>query len=246
MGKTTRWWELDRTPKSIWIGFYQQPTKWVRDRLAEQNYGLVYKVANRMVKKCAASREQLEAAGAMGLVKAIDKFDPSCGNAFSSHAVPWIRGEILHWLRDNSSEYKVPRQWREFYCTVRSIKGELEALGRKVTHTEVAVALRPDDENIAAEWQDIVQATRYLPCLSVEEMPRELEDERSVTTNANPYPALMKLPRLQRDLIQAHVMDGQSLDELAYQHEMDADELQKLIDQGLEAMRAELEDSYNA
>jgi RNA polymerase sigma-B factor len=47
----------------------------------------------------------------MGLIRAIERFDLSKGNAFSSFAIPYIRGEIQHYLRDKGVTVRIPRRW---------------------------------------------------------------------------------------------------------------------------------------
>jgi RNA polymerase sigma factor (sigma-70 family) len=71
----------------------------LRDRVLKKNKLLIWEPVNRI--NCRVSeREGLERAALWGLSKAIRDFDPSMGYEFSSYAVPVIRGELLHYLRD--------------------------------------------------------------------------------------------------------------------------------------------------
>ena len=83
----------------------------LRNRLVKLNAGLVRKIAHRVSHQCAEPYEDLEQIGYIGLIRAIERFDPTQGCAFSSFAVPYIRGEMLHFLRDRGSSIKVPRRW---------------------------------------------------------------------------------------------------------------------------------------
>lgn len=85
------------------------------NRLVRENQGLVKKLANRYSKGATESYEDIEAAGLMGLVKAAQRYDPATGFKFSSIAVPWIRGEILHYLRGKGGNPRVPRSWQDLY-----------------------------------------------------------------------------------------------------------------------------------
>ncbi len=58
-------------------------------------------------------REDLEQVAALGLVKAIDRFDPARGVAFTSYAVPTIVGEIKRYFRDLGWSVRVPRELQE-------------------------------------------------------------------------------------------------------------------------------------
>ena len=79
----------------------------LRNRLVKLNAGLVRKIAHRVSHQCAEPYEDLEQIGFIGLIRAIERFNPTQGCAFSSFAVPYIRGEMLHFLRDRGSAIKV-------------------------------------------------------------------------------------------------------------------------------------------
>jgi RNA polymerase sigma factor (sigma-70 family) len=74
-----------------------------RNRLALENHGLVRKVAHYYAGRSAVPYEDLEQIAFFGLIKAIERFDPFMGNQFSSLAMPYIKGEIKHYLRDKVS-----------------------------------------------------------------------------------------------------------------------------------------------
>lgn len=83
-----------------------------RRSLIEQHLPLVRSVARRY----AGGREPLEdlvQVGAIGLIKAADRYDPVRGVAFDAYAVRLIAGEIRHHLRDRCSPVRVPRRLQE-------------------------------------------------------------------------------------------------------------------------------------
>lgn len=79
----------------------QQGDKSARDSIVQENMGLVYMVAKRFTDR-GTDREELVQLGAIGLIKAVDKFDPAMGFSFSTYAVPMIMGEIRRFLRDDN------------------------------------------------------------------------------------------------------------------------------------------------
>ena len=79
----------------------EQTTK-IRNQIMELNFGLVKKEAYHWVNQCNESFEDLLQVGSIGLIRAIERFDIEKGNAFSSFAIPYIRGEIQHYLRDKA------------------------------------------------------------------------------------------------------------------------------------------------
>jgi RNA polymerase sigma-B factor len=85
----------------------------------------------------------------MGLVKAIDRFDPKRGIAFSSYAVPTIAGEIKRYFRDRTWSVRVPRDLQELALKVDGTVSKLSlALNRQPTVAEIATSVGVDEEQI--------------------------------------------------------------------------------------------------
>ena len=81
-----------------------------RDALVRDNLPLVYAIAGRMSRPGSLPFEDLSQVGSLGLLKAIEAFQPSKGRSLSSFAVPYIRGAMQHELRDRQSLMKIPRE----------------------------------------------------------------------------------------------------------------------------------------
>lgn len=94
------------------------------DELVEKNMGLVYSIVSRFSNK-RYETEDLAQIGAIGLIKAVKKFDPKYNVQFSTYAVPMIIGEIKRFLRDDGV-IKVSRTLKE-----NSIKGRKVEEGLK-------------------------------------------------------------------------------------------------------------------
>lgn len=87
----------------------------------------------------AGERDDLEQVASLGLLKAIDRFDPSRGLAFTSFAVPTIVGELKRYFRDHGWSIHVPRALKELAPKVDAAADELLAkLGRPPTIEELA------------------------------------------------------------------------------------------------------------
>jgi RNA polymerase sigma factor (sigma-70 family) len=83
----------------------------LRDRILIANMGLARKQTHKFAKNSREPYEDLEQVAVMGLLKAIEFFDVTKGFKFSTYAVPKIRSEIQHYLRDKCEPVKIPRSW---------------------------------------------------------------------------------------------------------------------------------------
>ncbi len=92
---------VDREKRNVlWNEYKGNPSMANRNKLVDANLKLVYRVAHSFSNH--SEYDELVQEGAIGLVKAIEGFDPSFGYQFSSYAIPFIKGEILHYWRDRS------------------------------------------------------------------------------------------------------------------------------------------------
>ena len=115
----------------------QKGDKGAREQLVEQNLGLVHHIVKRFAGR-GYDMEDLFQTGAIGLMKAIDKFDLHYEVKFSTYAVPLIMGEIKRFLRDDGM-LKVSRTLKENGLKVKMAMERLNAsLGREPFLEEVA------------------------------------------------------------------------------------------------------------
>jgi len=113
----------------------------LREELILNYEDLVRQIATRFVSR-GEPLEDLLQAGTIGLIKAVDRFDPSRNLKFSTYAVPTIVGEIKRHLRDHSWQLNVCRRLKELYFSAINTKAELAGkLGRSPSIAELAHAL---------------------------------------------------------------------------------------------------------
>jgi RNA polymerase sigma-B factor len=111
-----------------------------REELVEQYVPLARMLARRY-SRTSEPLEDLEQVASLGLVQAVDRFDPGRGIAFSSFAVPTILGEIKRHFRDRTWALRVPRVVREAAIAVEKATSRLAVeLGRMPSGAEVAGA----------------------------------------------------------------------------------------------------------
>ena len=162
---------------SLFQVYQQTPTVRLRNRIATLNHGLAQKVASKVARDSNQPFEDLEQVAVLGLLKAIEKFDPRRGCAFSTFAVPYIRGEISHYRRDKAQPIKIPRSW---WDKSRRLKALLE---QGLDQESIAAKLRiPQDElpnAIAAlsgySVASLEQSELDIPCYPPDVYPWEID-----------------------------------------------------------------------
>lgn len=93
--------------------------------------------------------DDLVQVGAIGLLKAIERFDADRGTTLSTYATPTIVGEIKRHFRDRGWNIRVPRRLQELALKIRATRGDLaQALGRTPTVAELADALGVEVEDV--------------------------------------------------------------------------------------------------
>lgn len=202
----------------------------LRNEVAIDHMNLVREIAHRMKGQCAESYEDLEQIGLCGALRAIERFDPTKGIAFSSFAVPYIRGEILHFLRDHGTGIKVPRRWRELHAAANNVervwserKGKLpndqelaDEMGVKVAKLrEVRVAIT-NQHAVSTDYKNIDAAA-----------PLEYVEERTSSEQLNAAWSqlrrhLSKLSTYEQQLIQGVYFQRQSRKAIAQQLHLEA------------------------
>lgn len=208
-----------------------------RNKFALQHEKLVRKIAHKYSLQCREPWEDLFQIGYIGLLKAVERFDTTLGNAFSSFAVPYIQGEIQHFLRDEWGSVKVPRRDLEAVAKIKRVKRKLEALGANVDEASVAGALQID----RGKWQQLVQSVSGNLAVSLDAAnyqmaaatPSAPEDEFPRIPREQIYKDLYSLPPLQCAIVQKAFFTGLSLATIAKRHEISVEEVSEILQQGL-------------
>lgn len=178
------------------IAYHQNPSVRLRNQLVQLNAGLVRKIAHRVSHQCAEPYEDLEQIGYLGLIRAIERFNPAQGCAFSSFAVPYIRGEMLHFLRDRSSTVKIPRRWQQLNKAGQKAREELaEAFGRQPTDEEIATKLGVS----LNEWRESKMATKNRLPLSLDATISQQIDSPMTLGDTLPDTRYQALQNLEED-----------------------------------------------
>lgn len=119
---------------------YKNGDKFARDDIVNGNLKLVLAIL-KMFNKTEENKDDLFQVGCVGLLKAVDNFDPSFGVKFSTYCVPMIQGEIRRYVRDNSS-IRVSRSLKDLAYKAIKMKEEFSITnGREPSTEEIAKEL---------------------------------------------------------------------------------------------------------
>ena len=140
--------------------------KIARDKMINGNLRLVLSVIQRFTNR-GENPDDLFQVGVIGLIKAIDNFDPSLDVRFSTYGVPMIIGEIRRYLRDNNS-VRVSRSMRDTAYRAMQIKEQLtNKYNREPTVEEIAKIMDVPKETVVLALEAIVEpVSLYEPVFS--------------------------------------------------------------------------------
>ena len=127
-----------QTTSELLKEYAENPTIELRNRIVEENLYIVDILIRKYLGKV-VDYDDLYQVGAMALVSAVERFDPTKGYEFQSFATPTILGEIKKYFRDKEWSLKVPRRMKENAGKVQEAKEKLTGkLGRVPTVEEIS------------------------------------------------------------------------------------------------------------
>jgi RNA polymerase sigma-B factor len=195
---TTATNELKHEISQLLREYQQCPSERLRNQLVKVNFGLVRKEAHYWINQCQESYDDLIQVGCLGLIRAIEKFELSKGNAFSSYAIPYIRGEIQHYLRDKGVTMRIPRRWLALQQQAIGLSRSLrEKYNRQPTDAELAAVLAIS----LSEWEEIKLAWMNRSPLSLDVPIKDGEEGASCLGELVPDPHYRSFQLAQEDQI---------------------------------------------
>jgi RNA polymerase sigma-B factor len=197
-----------------------------RSQLVDRFLPLARRVAMRYARSDEPLDDLLQVA-CVGLLKAIDRFDPECGTEFSSYAVPTIAGELRRYFRSCGWTIHLPRPDQERVLAVRTVTRDLtRRLGRSPTPSEVAEAAGMSVEDVltAQEMENAARPASLDAVVSDDDTPQsrecfigavdrclELVEDRSALSQGlrslEPRDQQLLYLRFFRDLTQAEIAE---------------------------------------
>lgn len=194
----------------------------------------------------ADSAEDLKQVALLGLVRAVDRFDPARGVPFSAYATTTIVGELKHYLRDRSWAVRPPRRVQNLYLRSQEAIGDLtQEMGRMPTSAEVGNRLAASP----GEVEEALGAGDFRRLASLDAVPAG--DDRAGVGVQSPDPGLAavenrlalqrllaRLPERERRLVRLRYLDGLTQHEIANRMSLSQAHVQRLLVRSLDQLRA--------
>ncbi len=150
----------------------------LRDELVTGHLPVAMHIARRFSHR-GEPQEDLQQVATVGLINAVDRFEPDRGSDFLSYAVPTITGEVRRHFRDQAWSMRVPRRLKDLHVAIGTAVAELsQRLGRAPRPSEIAAHLQCGTEEVL---EGLEAASAYRSA-SLDEV---LTDESSGHTTAD-------------------------------------------------------------
>jgi len=147
--------------KDLFIEYLKTKNPALKDKIIQAHYNLVIYVARRFLGK-GESLDDLVQVGIVGLLKAMENYDPSYNAEFATYAMPMVIGEIKHYFRDHARLVKLPRRLHELNSQIKKVIFEYHQFKDKSpTIEELAMELKVT-ENEVLEAMEAGEVTRAL------------------------------------------------------------------------------------
>lgn len=228
---------------------HQQGDLGAREDLVRRFMPLARSLARRYDRSSEPFEDLLQVAS-LGLLKALDRFDPGLGHPFASFAVPTILGEMRRHFRDAGWSVHVPRGSQERALRVRDAQERLaNTRGRAPTVNELAEYLELDREEII----DALQAIQAYESLSLdaprpgatdeatsygEAMGEEDERYELVELDATVSAVLGRIPQRERQILRMRFVDDLTQTEIAARVGISQMQVSRLLRRSLDQLRA--------
>lgn len=210
-----------------------------RDRLIVDHLPLVRSIA-RSYTSPDADFDDLVQVGTIGLINAVDRYDPTYGVSLAAYARPTVAGEIQRHLRDTAPVVRPPRRLHELQGKLRRARRDLTMrLGRPATAREVAAAVGASEAEADAADR-ATAARRPLPLDAVEE-PEAPDEYGASDDRLILWECSRALDERRRRIVHLHYFAGWTLREIAAEIRISPAHASRLLTDALDGLRRELE-----
>ncbi|MDQ3404986.1 MAG: SigB/SigF/SigG family RNA polymerase sigma factor [Actinomycetota bacterium] len=217
-----------------------------RARLVTGYLPLAEHVARRFTHR-GVPKEDLEQVATVGLIHAVDRFEPERGIDFLSYAVPTIMGEVRRYFRDTAWSVRVPRRLKDLHRGVATAGDELtQRLGRAPTPSEIGRHLGVSTEDVY-EGLEAGQVYRSVPLddvLPAEAGPLHAEDSAlaEVEIQETLRPLIRCLPERERCILALRFVRNMTQTQIAERLGISQMHVSRLLSRTLVTLRESLDE----
>ncbi|PRX46526.1 RNA polymerase sigma-B factor [Prauserella shujinwangii] len=221
----------------------------LREEIVTRCLPLAEHIARRFVGR-GEPRDDLVQVARLGLLNAVDRFDPRRGTEFVAFAVPTIMGEVRRHFRDSSWAVRVPRRLKELHLALSQASGRLaQRLGRAPTPSELAAELELTTDDVSDgllagnAYQSVSMDAAHdddgaLPLTeTVGEDDTEMEN---VEYHESLQPLLASLPERERRVLMLRFFGNMTQTQIAERVGISQMHVSRLLARTLEQLRSEL------
>jgi RNA polymerase sigma-B factor len=220
----------------------------LRGRLIEAHLGLAEYLARRFSNR-GEPMDDLVQVASVGLVKAVDRFDPERAVEFSTYATHTIVGELKRHFRDKGWAVRAPRRMQELYLRLGKLVGTMsQDMGRSPTIPELAAEAQVSEEEVL-EALEAGQAYRFtsldapapgdedsesLAAHLGEEDPQMVDAEHRAALS----PLIAKLPAREQTILHLRFFEGLTQSEIASRLGISQMHVSRLLARSLAQLRS--------
>jgi RNA polymerase sigma-B factor len=231
--------------------YAQTRERTLRDELVTAHMGLAEYLARRFTNR-GEPLDDLVQVAALGLLKAVDRFDPERGLEFSTYATPTIVGELKRHFRDKGWAVRVPRRVQELHLRLGSVVSILsQELGRSPTIGEIAHAAAVSEEEVL----EAIEAGHAYRFTSLD-APSGNDDEMSLSSELGAEdqglidsehrvtlsPLIAQFPPRERMILHLRFFEGLTQSEIAARLGISQMHVSRLLARALAQLRTQAED----
>jgi RNA polymerase sigma-B factor len=223
----------------------------LRDELIVRHLGLAHHLAVKFADRGEPVPDLVQVA-ALGLINAIDRYDPQRGVEFSTYATPTILGEVKRYFRDRGWALKAPRRLRELNMAMGKAADEFAmAHGRAPTIDEIAAKLKSTPEEllqarelgVASSMVSLDEPGHESGRSTVSDSVGEVESElESLVERLTIERALSTLSGRERVIVSLRFFEGASQSDIAGRLGVSQMQISRLQHKALAKLRAVIED----
>jgi len=251
---TARTGSLRVDERELLIRYHREGDREARDQLVKRFLPLAWQLARRY-QRGREPLEDLQQVASLGLLKAIDRFDPDRGTALSSFAVPTILGELRRHFRDRTWAVHAPRDLQELSLKVSAaVDAHVARHGRQPTVEQIATQVNTGTEQVleAMRVAEARHSASLHATIAADEEDLTLADTlgagddgfKLVEQRADLHELMRVLSDQQREAIRLRFNEDLTQAEIAQRLGCSQMQVSRLLSRGLTRMRKAAEHAH--